>query len=154
MKTTPTPTRTAAEIESEILRPIDPWKMSRFLQNRAIDLAIAQARQTVDLSLQSAYFPHDADLAAVGADLAQRADSKAAQLLASLLAVKFTLDECGDLPGIEKEIGPAFDEWQARRVAEAEAARLAGIAENARRAAMEESKRQALAEVEARFAVS
>jgi hypothetical protein len=152
--TTPTPARTASELDTEVLRPIDPWRMARFLQSRAIDLAIAQAQRTVDLSLQSACFAHDTDLGTVASDLTQRADTDAARLLASLLGIKFTLDQCPELPAIEKEIGPAFDEWQARRVAEAEAARLAGIAENARRAAMEESKRQALAEVEARFAVS
>jgi hypothetical protein len=154
MKSTPPPPRTAAEIDSEVLRPIDPWRMTRFLQSRAIDLAIQQAQQTVSASLQSAWFSHDADLAAVGADLAQRADSDAGRLLASLLGIKATLDQCPDLPAIEKEIGPAFDEWRTRREAEAEAAKLAGIAENARRDALEKAKREALAKVEAEFAVS
>jgi hypothetical protein len=153
MKSTP-PTRTAAEIDSEILRPFDVWKMTRFMQGRAIDLAIQQAQQTVDLSMQSAFFPFDADLAAVGADLAQRADSDAGRLLASLLGIKATLDACPDLPAIEKELGPIYDEWQARREAEAEAAKLAGIAENARRDAREKAKAEAMAKIEAEFAVS
>jgi hypothetical protein len=150
--TTPPPTRTAAEIDSEILRPIDPWRMTRFLQSRAIDLAIAQAQRTIDLSLQSAFFPFDADLAAVASDLGQRADTTTAQLLASLLAIRHVLDQCPEAAAAEKELGPIYDEWQARKVAESEAARLQGIAENARRAAMEKAKAQAIAEIEQRFA--
>jgi hypothetical protein len=148
---TKTKNRTAAEIE-DILRPTSPWDIARFLQNAAIDRAIAEARRDVDMSLQSASFEFDTDVAEVAVDLLQRADAPLGHKLASLLAAKHTLESCPDLPGIKARLDPLYLELASAREREAEEARLASLAAQEKRIALQAAREKALAQLEAAFA--
>lgn len=142
------PLRPAAEIE-EILRPWNIWEMSRFLQSQAIDAAVAEAAKTLDFSLQSASFAFSADPSAVADDILGRANSDAGRNLAALLAAKFVLDGCPELPSIREKLAPLFAELAAARAAEAEAARVASLKRQALRDDLAAKRAVLLAELEA-----
>jgi hypothetical protein len=125
--------------------------MTRYLQSVALDAAIAQASKPLDGSLQSAMFSFDAEPGIVAADVRDRAAQSGATL-ASLLAAKFVLDRCEELPAIKAKLQPLFAELAEARAAEVEAARLASIARQAIRQDIEAKRQVALAAIEAEAA--
>ena len=143
--------RTVAEI-AEILRPHCVWEMSRYLQSVAIDQAIAEAAKTLDFSLQSAAFSFNADPAAVAADLTQRCDSDAGRNLAALLAARYVIDQCSELPAIRARLAPIFAELATAQESEAAAAHQAALAAAELREKLESEKAAALRAIDEKFA--
>jgi hypothetical protein len=143
MKTN-TITRTSADIIENTLRPWDSWEMNRYLQFIALPDAIAEARKDLSFSMESTLWSFNAELGEVANDLAARADSSAGRKLASLLAIKYVIDHCPDLPSITHKLDPLFAELTEARAREADqqaakvaAQRAVQTAEDAARADLE-----------------
>jgi sugar phosphate isomerase/epimerase len=143
MKTNTT-TRTSADIIENTLRPFDVWELNRYLQSIALPDAIAEARKDLSFSMESTLWSFNAQLGEVANDLAARADSAAGRRLASLLAIKYVIDHCPELPAIRATLDPIFEELENAKAREADqqAAKVAAqlavqAAEEAARADLE-----------------
>jgi hypothetical protein len=148
MKTNTT-TRTTADIIENTLRPWDSWQMNRYLQFIALPDAIAEARKDLSFSMESTLWSFETELGEVSTDLAARADSSAGRKLAALLAAKYVIDHCSDLPSITAKLAPIFKELETAKARESKEAAEGLAATRALEAARQAAEKRLLAEVDA-----
>jgi hypothetical protein len=146
MKTITT-TRTSADIIENTLRPWDGWELTRYLQSIALPDAIAEARKDLSFSMESTLWSFNAELGEVANDLAARADSAAGRRLASLLAIKYVIDHCPELPAIRATLDPIFEELENAKARESKEAAEGLAAKRALEVARQAAEKRLLAEV-------